>query len=82
MIVLVVLKVPVFYVFWVLWWAIKAEPEIGTEGGTEGVNWRPWRRPSPSGSPARPHLGAAGRTRERVAVRESRRPSRAGEGRA
>ena len=44
-IVLVVLKIPVFYVGWVIWWAIKAEPELGTEGGTEGVNWTPWRRP-------------------------------------
>ena len=44
--VLVILKIPVAYVGWVVWWAIKAEPELGTEGGTEGVNWQPWRRPS------------------------------------
>ena len=85
-IVLIVLKLPVFYVGWVLWWAIKAEPELGTEGGTEGVNWRPWRRPTPSrptpsGSPVRPHHGAPGRARDRAAARDSRRSARLGEGR-
>ncbi len=54
---LVILKIPVAYVGWIVWWAIKAEPEIGAEGGTEGVNWTPWRRPSPSGSPTRPRRG-------------------------
>ncbi len=44
--VLVLLKIPIAYVGWVMWWAIKAEPEIGTEGGTEGPNWQPWRRPA------------------------------------
>ena len=28
---LVLLKIPVFYVGWVIWWAIKAVPELGTE---------------------------------------------------
>ena len=46
--VLVILKIPIVYVGWVIWWAIKAEPELGAEGGTEGVNWKPWRRPSPT----------------------------------
>jgi hypothetical protein len=73
-VVLVLLKIPVAYVGWVLWWAIKAEPELGTEGGTESVNWRPWRRPP--ASPARPHLGAGQRARERA--RDGRRASRAG----
>ena len=49
---LVILKIPVVYVGWVIWWAIKAEPELGAEGGTEGVNWKPWRRPSPAPRPA------------------------------
>ena len=43
---------------WVLWWAIKAEPELGTEGGTESVNWRPWRPPSPATQPGRPSAAA------------------------
>lgn len=74
-VVLVLLKIPVAYVGWVLWWAIKAEPELGTEGGTEGVNWRPWRRP-PTPLPARPHLGAGPRARERA--RDGRRVPRTG----
>jgi hypothetical protein len=81
-VVLVLLKIPVAYVGWVLWWAIKAEPELGTEGGTDSINWRPWRRPSPSGAPVRPHLGAPGRSRGRIAAREGRRQARMGEGRA
>jgi hypothetical protein len=77
-IVLVVLKIPVFYVGWVLWWAIKAVPELGTEGGADGVNWAPWRRP-PTGndSPARSGRGAhrrAARPPERS--REARREAR------
>jgi hypothetical protein len=28
---LVVLKIPLVYVCWVVWWAIKAEPEVGAE---------------------------------------------------
>ena len=56
---LLILKIPVLYVCWVVWWAIKAEPEVGTQGGTEGLsgmNWKPWRRP-PGSSPRRggPH---------------------------
>jgi hypothetical protein len=56
---LLILKIPILYVCWVVWWAIKAEPEVGTEGGTEGldgINWKPWRRP-PGASPRRggPH---------------------------
>jgi hypothetical protein len=62
---LVLLKIPVVYVGWVIWWAIKAEPEVGTEGGTDGVNWTPWRGPSPSASPSRPHRGNLERSRER-----------------
>ena len=50
-VVLIVLKIPVFYVGWVLWWAIKAEPELGADGGTEGVNWHPWRPRSPVSQP-------------------------------
>jgi len=54
---LVLLKIPIAYVGWVIWWAIKAEPEIGTQGGNESVNWSPWRRPSPSGSPVGSYRG-------------------------
>jgi hypothetical protein len=75
---LVLLKIPVAYVCGVIWWAVKAEPEIGTQGGNEGVNWKPWRRPSPSGSPERPHRGGPKRTGGRVRSRGARRDHRAG----
>jgi hypothetical protein len=77
-IVLVVLKIPVFYVGWVIWWAIRAVPELGADGGSESVNWTPWRRPSPSGSPARPGRGAPDRSRPRERARAARRQSRMG----
>jgi len=75
---LVLLKIPVIYVGWVIWWAIKAEPEIGAQGGTEGVNWRPWRRPSPSTTPARSYRGGPLRTPGPVRSRGVRRQQRVG----
>ena len=57
-----ILKIPLVYVCWVVWWAIKAEPVIGAEGEpVHESNWRPWRRDpdrtrrrgGPHGSPAR-----------------------------
>jgi hypothetical protein len=58
---MLVLKIPLVYLCWVVWWAIKAEPDVGAEGGSEGLNWKPWRRPAgprprrggPHGSPSR-----------------------------
>jgi hypothetical protein len=79
-VVLIVLKIPVFYVGWVIWWAIKAEPELGAEGGTEGVNWRPWRPTSPATQPGRPTRGS-NRRRDRVSVRAPRRQARTAEAR-
>lgn len=76
---LVVLKIPVVYVGWVIWWAIKAEPEVGTEGGTEGVNWTPWRRPSPSASPGRPRRGGPHGAPIRAGERAPRRQERTSE---
>lgn len=76
-IVLVLLKIPVFYVGWVLWWAIKAVPELGTEGGADSVNWTPWRRPpGGSGAPARAGRGAHRRARPHERSREARREAR------
>ena len=34
--VLVILKLPVAYVCWVIWWAVKAEPELGERASTDG----------------------------------------------
>jgi hypothetical protein len=75
---LVVLKIPVAYVGWVIWWAIKAEPEVGTEGGTDGVNWKPWRRPSPTASPVRGQRGGPERAAERLRSRGPRPHARTG----
>jgi hypothetical protein len=66
---LLILKIPLIYVCWVVWWAVKAEPEVGSEGGSAGVEWKPWRPPAgprprrggPHGSPVR----EAGRARRR-----------------
>jgi hypothetical protein len=43
---LIILKIPLVWVCWVVWWSIKAEPEPGVEPGTEGINWKPWRKPN------------------------------------
>ena len=74
---LVILKIPVAYVGWIVWWAVKAVPEVGTEGGTEGVNWTPWRRQPPS-SPARPRRGGPHGAPVRSAERAGRRHDRVG----
>ena len=65
---MVILKIPILYLAYVLWWAIKDAPEPyaepltqGPEGDGEGTGWRPSgkrRRPprprrGPHGSPAR-----------------------------
>jgi hypothetical protein len=70
---LIVLKIPLIYVGWVVWWAIKAEPVPGAEGeAAHSMNWQPWRRDPDSPRPRRggPHgrRGArrAAARRERV----------------
>lgn len=42
--VVLVLKIPLVYFGYIIWWAVKAEPEVGVSGGTEGIPLRPWRR--------------------------------------
>ena len=75
---LLILKIPIVYVCWVVWWAIKSEPEIGEVGGNqglEGINWKPWRRP-PGSRPTRggPH-GGRSRKGERAARSHDRAPN-------
>jgi hypothetical protein len=65
-----VLKIPMVYVCWVVWWAIRAEPVIGSEGEpVHEINWRPWHRPDGSrprrGGPHGPR-DAARRKRDRA----------------
>ena len=55
--VLVILKLPVAYVCWVIWWAVKSEPELGVEGEAGGEqSWAAWhrRRTKPAAAAQRP----------------------------
>jgi len=58
----VVLKIPVFFAIWLIWWAVKDEPSLEDASGESGDHsFRRWRR-SPTGprGPRRdPHGGAA-----------------------
>jgi len=68
-----VLKIPLVYVCWVVWWAIKAEPVPGAEGEpVHTMNWQPWRR-----DPDRPRSRRGGPHGRRSAARAARRPERA-----
>jgi hypothetical protein len=42
---MLILKIPIAYLAFVVWYAIKAEPEPGVDPN-EYSAWRPWRRPS------------------------------------
>jgi hypothetical protein len=71
---LVILKIPVVYLCAVVWWAIKAEPELEDGSASEDAApepWRPWhswrrqtgprpRRGGPHGSPVRSYARASG----------------------
>jgi hypothetical protein len=65
---LLILKIPIVYLGWVVWWAVKAEPDVQADGPA-GQEWKPWkpphgprpRRGGPHGSPVR----EAGRARRR-----------------
>jgi hypothetical protein len=59
----VVLKIPVFFAIWLVWWAARAEPELEDLPGGEEHGFRRWR-PEPLGprGPRRgPHGGGAAR---------------------
>jgi len=70
---MVILKIPIAYLCWVVWWAIKAEPRpeegaavtavVGDEPGPQGGSRRarpPGRlRPGPRGGPARTYARSA-----------------------
>jgi hypothetical protein len=58
----VILKIPVLYGMWLIWWAVKEEPEVEGADGTEDHTFRRWRRdPRKPKGPRRggPHGGAA-----------------------
>ncbi len=58
----VVLKIPVFFAIWLVWWAVRAEPELEDAAGEGGDHsFRRWRRQptQPRGPRRGPHGGAA-----------------------
>jgi len=65
---MLVLKIPIAYLAFVVWYAIKAEPEPGVDPHEYSI-WRPWKRP---GGP-RPRRGGPHGTREARATTRARR---------
>ena len=61
------LKIPIIYLGFVVWYAIKAEPEPD-ETEQEHSIWRPWQRPSGP----RPRRGGPHGTRDAVPARQAR----------
>jgi hypothetical protein len=64
---MLILKIPLVYLGFVVWYAIRAEPEPGVEPDEYSV-WRPWRHPAgPRPRREGPHgtrdAAHAGRTR-------------------
>ena len=58
----VILKIPVLFGIWLIWWAAREEPELEDADGAEDHSFRRWRRdPSQPRGPRRggPHGGAA-----------------------
>src|SRR5262245_10502839 len=58
----VILKIPVFFGIWLIWWAARAEPELEGPSGEGGDHsFRRWRRqPTGPREPRRgPHGGGA-----------------------
>jgi hypothetical protein len=65
---LLILKIPMVYLGFVIWYAIRAEPETGVEPDESSV-WRPWRRPTGP----RPRRGGPHGTRDAVRGTAARR---------
>ncbi len=58
---MLILKIPIVYLCWVVWWAVKAEPHPPELAALVPVNEpdsrRPWQRPQ---RPLRPRRGPHG----------------------
>ena len=69
---MLVLKIPIIYLGWVVWYAIRAEPEPGVDPNESSI-WRPWARPD-GARPRRggPHGSRGGGRRARAAARRTR----------
>ncbi len=60
---MVIMKIPILYLCWVVYWAIKSEPRpeqpallVGASDDSDPTPWRPRshpRRPGPHGRPTR-----------------------------
>ena len=64
---MLILKIPLVYLGFVVWYAIRAEPETGNEPEEHSV-WKPWRRPTGP----RPRRGGPHGTREAANPRRDR----------
>jgi hypothetical protein len=55
----VVLKIPVAFGLWLVWWAIRQEPQLDDAPGGEAHGFRRWRRQprNPRGPRRGPHGG-------------------------
>jgi hypothetical protein len=65
---MLILKIPLVYLGYVVWYAIRAEPEAGVEPDEHSV-WRPWHRPTGP----RPRRGGPHGTRDAARVGHARR---------
>lgn len=56
----VVLKIPVFFAIWLVWWASRPVPEVDDAPEAEDHSFGRWRRePKPRGPRRGPHGGGA-----------------------
>jgi hypothetical protein len=65
---MVILKIPIAYLAFVVWYAIRAEPEPGVDPNDHSV-WRPWSNPSEP----RPRRGGPHGKRDTIRVSRARR---------
>ena len=74
----VVLKVPVVAAFWLIWWAVRAEPVVTDDGSTDGggggrcPRHRRGRWPRPPAPRRGPHAAASPQPPRRVRVLHAR----------
>jgi hypothetical protein len=72
---LLVLKIPMIYLGAVVWWAVRAEPEVGGGGEEVGVlaplvpcGWNEWKRRRPSRGSRRPIRPVSPNVRARARI--------------
>ena len=70
---MVIMKIPILYLCWVVYWAIKSEPRpeqpaalVAPADGAEPPPWRPRQRPRRLGPHGRPARGYARTARATV----------------